>query len=176
MWKIDWITNGKYLTKVSYGKLTNLIKLQFGWQHTNERKILINVEGEKEDGMSDGCPLGCGCVEQTHHYLQCNKQPGYSSVQRETTSLDHDLQKAGTHPDLHRIILRSVRTYLTGGTPTLQWTRDGAVPDLIREAFADQSEIGWCHLLIGRMAIKWKLAQHQHLLEVAQEGVSIFLL
>ena len=39
--KIDWITMGKYLKRIPHGKLTNLIKLQHGWQYTNTRKQKI---------------------------------------------------------------------------------------------------------------------------------------
>ena len=67
---IDWITMGKYLRRVPQAKLTNLIKLQHGWQHTNERKLMI--QGDDDDRMKDNCPLaGCECVENNHHYLTC---------------------------------------------------------------------------------------------------------
>ena len=115
--------------------------------------------------MADGCPLGCDCVETPHHYLQCTRQPGYAQIIRETQSLDIALHQTGTHPDLHKILIRAVRSFLTGEIPTLRWTREGTIPTLIREAFDEQSAIGWKHLFLGRLSLKWKLAQHRHYLQ-----------
>jgi len=164
---IDWITMGKYMHSVPKPKLTNLIKLQHGWQHTNTRKKMIQGDEDDTDGMSDTCPLRCGHVEEDHHYLTCTAQPGYKQIRRETQSLDGSLTKLGTHPDLRNILIRTVRTFLTGGTPTLVWDKSDKISDTIKAAFREQEEIGWQHLFLGRISMKWKYAQHQYLSQQA---------
>ena len=99
---------GKYMHSVPKPKLTNLIKLQHGWHHTNARKKEIQGDEEDTDGMSDNCPLQCGHVEQDHHYLTCTTQPVYKQIRHETQSLDSSLTMFGTHLDLRNILICSV--------------------------------------------------------------------
>ena len=59
------------------------------------------------------------------------------------------------------------QTPLTGGTPTLAWVKSDKMLDTIVAAFREQEEIGWQHLFLGRLSMKWKYAQHQYLSQQA---------
>lgn len=76
---VDWNTLGKYTKTVLHNKkTTNLVKLMHGWQFsTTGRQSLMRTDDDDDDtGMNRDCPLGCGCREDDHHYLVCEKQPG----------------------------------------------------------------------------------------------------
>ena len=120
--KVDWITLAQYLKTVPSGKLTNLLKLQHGWQQTASRNKLMY--GSDSDESNDGlCPLGCGKEEIKFHYMTCVHQPGYSQVVRETNSLEKYLTTRNTHPDqgeelAHRLLLLFSSIRAKNGT---QW-------------------------------------------------------
>ena len=106
---IDWQTLEKYMNTVPNNKATNLVKLMHGWQFTTGRQTLMRTEEADEDtDMANGeCPLGCGCREDDHHYLVCQKQPGATQMQREVKALKDSLDHSDTHPDMAKIIVRS---------------------------------------------------------------------
>ena len=164
---IDWITIGKYLRRVPQGKLTNLIKFQHGLQYTTARKLHIKGHDAEDLTSHDLCPLGCGCAEHNHHYLTCTEQPGYRQVLRETQSLEHALSNAGTHPDLQNILLRSIRAFMSGDTPTLTWISSDLLTETINDAFQEQATIGWHHLFLEHLSAKLKYAQHLFLTQEA---------
>ena len=72
---VDWQTLEKYMKTVPNNKATNLVKLMHGWQFTTCRQTLMRMEEADNDTyMTNGeCPLGCGCREDDHHYLVCQK-------------------------------------------------------------------------------------------------------
>ena len=88
--KVDWITLAQYLKTVPSGKLTNLLKLQHGWQQTASRNKLM-YGFDSDDDNNGLCPLGCGKEE-----IKCVHQPGYSQVVRETNSLEKYLTTRNT--------------------------------------------------------------------------------
>ena len=90
--------------------------------------------------------------EHDHHYL------AYTP----STLLSNLLTKSDTNPDIIRILIRSIRTFLTGGTPTLNWSRNDHIANIIKEAFQEQTKIGWKHIFLGRLSMKWKYTQQQH--------------
>ena len=53
--KVDWITLDQYLKMVPSGKLTNLLKLQHGWQQTESRNKLMYRDDSDNDNM--GLPM-----------------------------------------------------------------------------------------------------------------------
>ena len=72
---VDWQTLEKYMKTVPNNKATSLVKLMLGWQFTTDRQTLMRTEEADDDtDMTHGeCPLGCGCREDDHHYLVCQK-------------------------------------------------------------------------------------------------------
>ena len=68
--QVHWITSlDQYLKTVPSGKVTNIIKLQHGWQQTatsSRNKLIMYHEDDddEENSREDGiCPLDCGCEE-----------------------------------------------------------------------------------------------------------------
>ena len=119
--------------------------------------------------------LGCDKEEIKFHYLQCTHQPGYSQVVRETKSLDQYLSSRNTHPDIKDILIRSIRSFLTGTTPsTLNWTTSGPIQDTIKLAFKEQCDIGWTNFFVGRISSpEWKLAQEKWYNDLSSNGIKL---
>ena len=129
------------------------------------RKTIQGNESD-DDGMDGGnCPLGCGCQEKDHHYLTCPNQPGHKQIMIswQTKSLKTSIEHYyDTHPDVQSILLCSILTFLTGGTPTLNWYKLDRIETLVKEeAFHEQTCIGWKHVFLGQLSMKWKYVQQQ---------------
>jgi hypothetical protein len=169
---IDWIPLESYLKGVPTSKLTNIVKLIHGWQFSTTRKAMIDQDKDEEtcDGL---CPLGCTHKDHVYHYLQCMRQPGARQIGKELRPLERTMEKLNTHPDLARIILRSMKRYLTGMTPTLQWTTTDHHQELIRDAFFEQSKIGWKHLFLGHLGQRWRQAQQNWYDDLREHDVKV---
>ena len=48
-----------------------------------------------------------------------------------------------------------------------EWKTFLAMDESITEAFREQEQIGWQHLFLGQLSMKWKYAQYQYLLQQA---------
>ena len=93
---------------------------------------MYGSESDDENNNGGLCPFGCGSEEVKFHYLlTCVHQPGYSQVVRETNSLEKYLTTRNTHPDIKAILIRSIRSFLTGAEPTLDWTTKDPIQDTI---------------------------------------------
>ena len=142
---VDWNTLGKYMITVPHNKTTNLVKLMHGWQFsTTGRQSFMRTDDDDDDtGMKRDCPLGCGCWEDDHHYLVCQKQPGAThQMQCEMKSLKEYLKHSETHPDMASIIIRSLCHVLEGNKPSLRWKTTTPLQDMIKIAFHKQQRIG----------------------------------
>ena len=60
--------------------------------------------------------------------------------------------------------------FLSGDTPTLNWTPQDHLSQTIVTAFEEQCAIGWEHIFLGRLSMKWKHAQHLHMTKNEPEG------
>lgn len=132
--------------------------------------------GDDSDNDTMGlCPLGCGCEDEIKfHYMTCIDQPGYSQVIRETNSLEQYLTTRNTHPDIKAILVRSIRSYLIGTTPTFNWITNNPIQDTsIHKAFDDQCAIGWKNFFIGHISSQWKLAQDKWYTELSSKGFKL---
>ena len=170
---IDWITLEKYLTTVSDPKCTNLIKLMYGWQHTSQRETMLRDSDTESNGLDGSCPMGCGAVEGNHHYLRCNKQPGCKQLPRELKTIVQYLGNSKTHPDIAAILQRSLMSVLSGDVPSLNWTTHDPLQKLISEAIHVQTRIGWTQLFLGRLSLKWKMAQDKWYHELSAQGIAL---
>ena len=61
---IDWRSIEKTLNGYTEYKQTRIVQLMFRWQYVGGRKQLM----EEDDGF---CPAGCGCIEDSLHYMHC---------------------------------------------------------------------------------------------------------
>ena len=170
---IDRITLEKYLTNVPDSKRTNLINLMHGWQHTSQRKSMICDSDTESNGLDGACPLGCGAVECNHYYLRCNKQPGCKQLPRELKTIVKYLCNSKTHPDIAAILQRSLMSGLSGDDPSLNWTTHDPLQELISEAFHEQTRIRWTQLFLGRLSLKWKMAQDKWYHELFAQGIEL---
>ena len=169
---IDWAPLEGYLKSVPTPKLTNLIKLIHGWQFSSSRKALF--ESSDKPSACDGmCPLLCGEKDHVHHYLRCTKQPDTRQLTRELRSLEQTLEKWNTRPDLKCILLRSMKAYLAGTEPTLDWTPNDDHQEDVKAAFLQQQQIGWDRTFLGHFGQQWRHAQQHWYDRLRDENIRI---
>ena len=168
---IDWNILEKYMNTVPHNKATNLIKLMHGWQFTTGRQMLMQAEDDDDDtSMNGDCPLGCGCREEDHHYLVCQKKPGATQMQREKKSLKEYLTNSETHPGMTSIITRSLCAFLEGKEPSLRWRTTTPLQEMIKEAFHEQRRIVWKQTFLGHISSRWKYVQQKWYEEISSKG------
>ena len=167
MSKIDWDSLGSYLQSLSLQIRTNVLKLRYGWQFTREQKNIFESYGKEDFKLEDNsCLLGCGEIDDKHHFLFCSSQPGYSKCNIELRRLDRFLTHYKTPKPLCHMILLGLRSVLCEGNPIV-FCGDLEEEVTAFEAYCNQEEIGWNHFLLGNMSIKWKQAMHNHYAKLA---------
>ena len=78
-------------------------------------------------------------------------------------SLAKILDKQGTHTQIKECILIGIERALTENTTPISDNEISFVPtDEIRNAMAEQQEIGWTNFYRGRISNKWLIAQNHH--------------
>ena len=143
------------------------------WQYTSQRETMLRDSDTESNGLDGTCPMGCGAVEDNHHYLRCTKQPGCKQLPREIKTIVQYLGNSKTHPDIEAILQRSIMSVLSGDVPSLNWTTHDPLQELISEAFHEQTRIGWTQLFLGRLSLKWKMAQDKWYHELSAQGIAL---
>ena len=74
---VDWALLGACMGRFSGSKRAKVIKLQHNWQNTGRQKgTFLRSAGEDEKASEEEkCPMGCGCYEDSLHYLVCPNNP-----------------------------------------------------------------------------------------------------
>ena len=83
------------------------------------------------------------------------------------------LEKRNTHPDLTKILIRSIRAYLSQEKPSLNWTPSDQVQTTVKEAFYVQDKIGWKGIFTGHLGNKWRQAQQEWYDQLHDNGVKV---
>lgn len=79
--KIDWNSLEAYMKSLSQQIRTNVHKLRYCWQFTRQRRNIFELQGKEDFKLEDeSCPLGCGDTDDTHHFLSCSSQPGFTKA------------------------------------------------------------------------------------------------
>ncbi|GFH56771.1 predicted protein [Chaetoceros tenuissimus] len=118
--KIDWKSLEAYMKSISQQIRTNVHKLRYGWQFTRQRKNVFELHGKEDFELEDeSCPLGCGDTDDTHHFLTCSSQPGFTKSNTELRRLDRFLQRCKTPQPLCHMILTGLRSVLCQGNPVV---------------------------------------------------------
>lgn len=75
--KIDWESLESHLKDLSQQVRKNVLKLRYSWQNTRERKNVFEANGKEDFELDDeNCLLGCGEIDDKHHFHHCTSQPG----------------------------------------------------------------------------------------------------
>ena len=96
-----------------------------------------------------------------------------SLLQRNSATIWNFCWTRNTHPNIKAILIRSIRSFLTGTNPTLNWTTTDPIQETIKRAFEDQCEIGWTNFFVGRISSQWKLAQERWYTDISSNGIKL---
>jgi hypothetical protein len=115
---VDWIAMEKFLNTLSPIVRCNTIQLMHNWQNTGSQKLQFHnalhkgvnphsVDGSNSTALRDSqCPLGCGCLEEPFHYIQCTVDTMFEAREKGLSTLKQGLEKLKTAPTLIEVFLR----------------------------------------------------------------------
>ena len=143
---IGWSAHAKELSKYPRLKRGTLIKYIHGWLATKRRRFR---EGVFQDPL---CPL-CGDEETKYHMLECSNQQ-LSEIRRQGfTQLLKNIADI-TMPGCRQVFQVGLATVFGSTHPQEQTMKDW--PYEIRRAYQAQTDIGWHHVMYGRISRQWE--------------------
>ena len=144
---IGWVAHQRELTKYPRLQRCTLVKYIHGWLATKRRRSRI---GSVLDAT---CPL-CGEEETRQHLFECSNARYRGIRQDRLTQLMKDIGDI-TVPGCREVFQIGLATVLGSEPPTEITQRDW--PETLRRAYFAQGEIGWIHVLYGRISKQWEI-------------------
>ena len=142
--------------------LVNILKLIHGWQCVNARKKYMFAKRDVSHQLrpvnrqfTTGQCSSCTAKETQHHYMQCKAIHVKKAWRRGWRSLKKNMRR---HTD-GRILTHlwiGIQSFVNEEFPQYGPTEDD-FPHEFQEAFDRQSNIGWEHVLLGRISVQWGL-------------------
>jgi hypothetical protein len=149
---IDWKSHG---TAISYftGRTKKTIL-----QYIHKWLPLIASHSLQAEGSGRLCPFCHQSDEDHHHFLACQHNTPTTQWQLASTTLQQKLNKYSKHihPTLIQLLILSLTTWRT--TPKPQ--RPAFLQPQFYDLFQKQSDIGWNHVINGRLSTLWYTIQH----------------
>ena len=163
---IDWESHGRAMKTYKKVQIVGIHKYIHGWQHTNERKYLINqkkyteVKITEQTGGNEGINFKktnvcsqCGEKEDRKHIFEC-KSPRMKKARRHGWRTLKSKMKRYTD--------RRILHHIWQGVTAL-WNQhqreDGPIysqeEEKINECVIAQDNIGWDQIFYGRIAHQW---------------------
>ena len=109
--------------------------------------------------------MGCGCYEDSLHYLVCPKIPKKDELIRGLTGIKFWLKRHNTDPSLTSVLMRILRKNLNremGDLDGWNFDKESNKNDL-KKLVREQRAIGWTSLFKGRMCTMWKEIQGKYI-------------
>ena len=152
--KIDWEAHAHGLRKKPAVYVTAIIKLVHRWQPTFKR----TNQYTKHRTSKSRCCL-CDEVEEQHHYMKCTDQYYVLARKNEWLELKKKMKRWHLHDSIFQAIWTGMENWRQGNTnrPELRPNVDQPLmTNAIIHAYEEQTEIGWYHISIGRIARSWR--------------------
>ena len=144
-----------YMTKLEGTRATNVIKLVMNWQNDNHQNELFY----DKPGI---CPA-CETVLEDHLHFLCCKDPVLYRLNTKAISKFHfELQKTRTAGVISGIFMASLQALRAGDEPMEPLWKDDEMGRLGKQAWQEQSAIGWSHWVRGRFSAKWSVMQEKY--------------
>ena len=131
------------------------------WQTTGRQKQLFSDVHDTDISL---CPFGCGQSENPQHYLQCLVPPNPDESRTCFRSIASWMKKSLTHPVLQVIIIKAMKIWLKGDSPSAQdiTLENEEYEDEIIQAHTNQHAIGWNNFVKERLSKRWSEIQQSH--------------
>ena len=158
---VDWGSHERYLNSIPQAKKTKVIKYMHNWQTTGRQKQLFSDVHDTDISL---CPFGCGQSENPQHYLQCLVPPNPDESRTCFRSIASWMKKSLTHPVLQVIIIKAMKIWLKGDSPSAQdiTLENEEYEDEIIQAHTNQHAIGWNNFVKERLSKRWSEIQQSH--------------
>ena len=153
---INWRAHGASLRK-QMPKRTHLIKLVHGLLPTN-------ASVHRHDTIRRMCPACTTASEQWHHMLQCPHEARREWRQTALAAIDTACAKGGTKPELRHLLFDALSGWLHHDVPGYPFLMSlSSYPkEVHRLILAQQNDIGWDHLFLGRFSLEWGQLQDDY--------------
>jgi ribonuclease HI len=153
----------KAIGKLSGGQLRRVQKLRCGWLPVNRRMARTDVD------CLDHC-VACKSPTEEHeetvdHLFQCRCAPRQAAINSALKDLKSKWAKWSTVNAIGDAILLGARAWLAGEPiPDIEVLnlRKDSIGQLIRQAYAEQTSMGWNVLFRGFWSSTWSKAQDRH--------------
>ena len=149
---IAWTAHQRELKKVPRYRRVTLQKFIHGWLATNKRR------NRTESSTPPNC-IFCGIVECRNHIFECSNNQLKMIRDHRWKQLMKDVLFS-TDPAFGAVFQAGLNTVVGGPKPDDRTITEW--PTGLRRAYELQSEIGWSHVLYGRLSVHWEgLAMYQ---------------
>ena len=102
----------------------------------------------------------CGRIETQHHYMYCKDEQYKLSQKNEWLALKFFLRHFRIHDGIRLIMWMGMKTWRNGESADVidlpPIDDNTPLTTAIKEAYDQQSRIGWQHFFLGRLAKKWR--------------------
>ena len=170
---VDWASLGTCMGRFSASKRAKVIKLQHNWQNTGRQKgTFLRSAGEDDKASEEEkCPMGCGCYEDSLHYLVCPNNPKKDEMTQGLKGIKNWLKRHDTAPVLIAVLMRILHHTIANTVESLStWRFDKERHELkLKRLTRDQRAIGWTSIFKGRLCTMWKVIQGRHLAQYDED-------
>jgi hypothetical protein len=150
--QIDWFVHGRALKGLPPTMKKTTIQCIHKWLPTNAHP------GRAHPEQQQVCLLCETEAETNTHYLECNHPEATKYWTDSIPKLKEMMKKRNTDPVLQELLISAVTEWRTTESP--EPTK--YIPRKYRAMFEEQTQIGWTHVLKGRLSIKW-VQLHEYL-------------
>ncbi|CAB9498981.1 expressed unknown protein [Seminavis robusta] len=149
--KINWKASNQALRRMPKGKRRWLTKHTTGFCGVGRSMHIRKIWDHSR------CPRCAQPDENPKHVLLCPSRGARLTWAEALVSLDKHLRKLGTNQSLRYGIIEHLRAWGKRSPPHL-----GPLRADVRAALAEQTEIGWYNLLLGRISHRFTQLQDAH--------------
>jgi hypothetical protein len=151
---IWWQVHGSTIGSFSKNDQRRIRKFIFNWLPTSERLKMYTP------AISNLCPSCKTCVETSQHIVKCNTNSRILIKDMGCKNLESFLKnESHTPPAVLQIFMRHLNLECNHNLPDF----DIQLSEPIMQAYIEQNNIGWTHLLKGRLSTKWGTVIATHL-------------
>ena len=151
---INWRAHGSSLRK-QMPKRTHLIKLVHGLLPTN-------TSIHRHDPIRRMCPACMKTSETWHHMPRCPHEARGEWRRKTLSAIDDVCAKSRTKPELRHLLFDSINGWLHHDNPAPFHVDMSSYPSGVYRLIAQQNEIGWDHLFLGRFSREWGRLQDEY--------------
>ena len=151
--QINWKALEEALKKQTTTRQTRLTQLMYNWQNVGTQK-------EKIESSDSSCPTNCGEIETPCHYLECKNESMLKERHIQQQAFLHKMDKTQTHPGIKISMIRIMNNEWTSNTNLDEQFPSGD-ERLLKEAIAQQLQLGQQSLEKGFLCKAWDTVQHE---------------